>query len=106
MKGPEATGEPAWDLKGREEVLSYCFSVLRQRDENAVLRSVAIALVESLLFALRVLTQLAFGSRNLHQTPSSRTSFILRQRFKKTPSIRFRKSIIPISSLALVGLAA
>lgn len=46
MKGQEAIGGQVWDLKGREEVLSYCSSVLRPRDENAVLRSIAVALVE------------------------------------------------------------
>lgn len=52
------------------------------------------------------LTQLELGSRNLHHTPSSTTSFIRRQRLRKTPSIRFRKSMMPASSLARVGLAA
>lgn len=61
---------------------------------------------EAFMHDVQFLTQLAFGSRNLHQTPSSRTSFILRHRFKKTPSIRFRRSMMPISSLAFVGLAA
>lgn len=51
-------------------------------------------------------TQLAFGSRNLHHTPSSRTSLIFLQRFRNMVSIRFRRSMIPTSSLALVGLAA
>lgn len=40
------------------------------------------------------ITQLEFGSRNLHQTPSSLTASIRRQRFKKTISMRFRKSMI------------
>jgi len=51
-------------------------------------------------------TQLAFGSRNLHHTPSSLTPFIFRHRLRKTLSILFLKSIMPISSFALVGLAA
>lgn len=51
-------------------------------------------------------TQLAFGSKNLHHTPSSRTSFILRQRLRNTVSIRLRRSMIPASSFALVGFAA
>lgn len=41
-----------------------------------------------------LLTQLELGSRNLHHTPSFRTSSILLQRFRNTASIRFRKSII------------
>ena len=52
------------------------------------------------------LTQLTFGSKNLHHTPSSSTSRIRRHRFKKTANIRFRNSIIPASSFAFVGLAA
>ena len=36
----------------------------------------------------------AFGSKKRHQTPSSRTSCIFRQRFKKDINIRFRNSII------------
>ena len=77
-------------------------------DESVTLQSVFHD-VSILLFMAETtqgLTQLAFGSRNLHQTPSSRTSFIFRQRFKNTVSIRFRKSMIDMSSLALVGLAA
>lgn len=50
--------------------------------------------------------QLELGSRNLHHIPSSLTSFIFRQRLRKTASILFRSSIIPISSFALVGFAA
>lgn len=55
---------------------------------------------------LSILTQLALESRNLQKTPSSRTSFIRRHRFRKTASIRLRSSMMPRSSLALVGLAA
>jgi hypothetical protein len=52
------------------------------------------------------LTQLDLGSRNLHQTPSSKTSFIFRHRLRNTPSIRLRRSMILASSFALVGFAA
>jgi hypothetical protein len=40
-------------------------------------------------------TQLALGSKKRHHTPSSRMSFILRQRFRKTASIRLRSSMMP-----------
>ena len=53
-----------------------------------------------------VLTQLTLGSRNLHQTPSSRISFILRHLFRNTASMRLRSSIIVVSSFAFVGFAA
>ena len=52
------------------------------------------------------LTQLELGSRNRHQTPSSSTSFIRRHLFRNTPSIRFRRSMMLMSCLALVGFAA
>jgi hypothetical protein len=51
-------------------------------------------------------TQLEFGSRNLHQTPSFRTSSILLHLFKKTANMRFRRSMICWSCFAFVGLAA
>lgn len=50
--------------------------------------------------------QLELGSRNLHQTPSSSTSFIFLHLFKNVPSIRFRRSMMLASSFALVGFAA
>jgi hypothetical protein len=52
------------------------------------------------------LTQLVCGSRNRQKTPSSMISFMARQRFRKTASIRFLNSIMPASSFALVGRAA
>lgn len=51
-------------------------------------------------------TQLVYGSRNLQYTPSSKTSFIFRQRLRNTANMRFRSSIMPASSFALVGFAA
>ena len=89
-----AIGELALDLQGRVAALSCCFLVLKLSDENAGLRSVSDFSAGQHIGLALVFTQLAFGSRNLHHTPSSRTSFILRQRFRKTPSIRFRNSMI------------
>ena len=51
-------------------------------------------------------TQLVWGSRKRQKTPSSMTSFMARQRFRKTANMRFLSSIIPASSFALVGRAA
>lgn len=55
---------------------------------------------------LTELTQLTFGSKKRHHTPSSRISFMRRQRFRNTASMRFRSSMIAVSSFALVGFAA
>jgi hypothetical protein len=56
--------------------------------------------------ALSQHTQLVCGSRNRQKTPSSMTSFMARQRFRKTANMRFLNSIMPASSFALVGRAA
>lgn len=56
----------------------------------------ALCIVSNVHNAERVVsrTQLEFGSKNLHHTPSLRISSILRHLFRKTASIRLRKSII------------
>ena len=73
---------------------------------NAVPQPEGAILVMANLAYSALITQLAFGSRNLHHTPSSRTSFIFRHRLRKTASILFRRSIMLVSSFAFVGLAA
>lgn len=73
------------------------------RVEDLILRSISIDITST---TVTVLTQLTFGSRNLHQTPSSRISFILRHLLRNTASILLRRSMIDASSFAFVGLAA
>ena len=86
--------------------LSCYFSVSNLPGVSAKPHSERVTLAMSNIAYLAWLTQLAFGSRNLHHTPSSRTSFIFRHRFKKTASILLRRSIMLVSSFAFVGLAA
>lgn len=75
------------------------------RVKDLALFLVSIESRENAGFGVVLHTQLTLGSRNLHQTPSSRTSCILLHRLRKTASMRLRNSIMPTSSFAFIGLA-
>lgn len=53
-----------------------------------------------------LLTQLELGSRKRHHTPSALTSSMRLHLLRKTASMRFLRSMICWSCLALVGAAA
>lgn len=104
----EGMGSHAWAELGFAGSRGGAFKLFLGTEETGcACRTSFCRSVRTIRYGTQVeLTQLEFGSRNLHQTPSSTTSFILRHRFRKTASIRFRWSMMPTSSFAFVGLAA